>query len=152
MAIKNILDAVAYESIKKRIENLQPNAERLWGKMDSAQMLAHCSVPIEQATGKAPFKDESSFVSKTLIRWFVFRSVKKGAFGRNLPTVKSFYVTDERQFAIEKQRLLENVSFFFEKGQKSHLMPHPSFGEFSAKQWGQLTHLHLDHHLSQFSA
>ncbi len=152
MAIKNILDSVAYESIKKRIENLQPNAERVWGKMDSAQMLAHCSVPIEQAIGKTPFVDESNFLSKTLIRWVVLRKIKQGAFGRNLPTAKSFYITDERLFALEKQRLLANLSHFFEKGQKGSFMPHPSFGNFSAKQWGELTHLHLDHHLSQFSA
>ena len=39
MAIKSIFDASSYEQIKKRIENLQPNAVRLWGKLDAAQML-----------------------------------------------------------------------------------------------------------------
>ena len=152
MAIKTILDASSYEKIKNRLENLQSNAERQWGKMTIAQMLAHCSVSLEQATGKTPFKDESNFMSKTVIKWFVMRSIKKGAFGQNLPTVKSFYVTDEREFTLEKQRLLDNLIDFYAKGQYGHLMPHPGFGAFTNEQWGQLTHLHLDHHLSQFSA
>ncbi len=152
MAIKTILDASSYEQIKNRLENLHADAERQWGKMDVAQMLAHCSIPIEQATGKTPFKDESTFMSKTVIKWFVMRSIKKGTFGRNLPTVKSFYVTDEHQFAVEKQRLLDNLIDFYAKGQYGHLLPHPGFGDFTSQQWGQLTHLHLDHHLSQFSA
>ena len=152
MAIKSIFDASSYEQIKKRIENLQPNAVRLWGKLDAAQMLAHCCIPIEQAIGKVPFKDESNFLSKTLIRWVVLYKIKKGTFGKNLPTAKSFYVTDEHQFAIEKQRLLDNLIDFYAKGQYRHLMPHPGFGAFTNEQWGQLTHLHLDHHFSQFSA
>jgi len=28
--------------------------------------------------------------------------------------------------------------------------PHPSFGEFTKEQWGQLEYKHLDHHLRQF--
>ena len=152
MAIKTVLDATGYEAIKKRIESLQPSAERQWGKMDIAQMLTHCSIQFEQAIGKMPFKDEGNFLSKTLIRWFVLRSVKKGSFGKNLPTPKSFVVVDEHQFAIEKKRLLDNLAELHIKGQSGHLMPHPAFGTWSNAQWGQLVHLHLDHHLRQFSA
>lgn len=151
MAIKTVLAATGYEEIKKRIESLQSNSERQWGKMDVSQMMTHCSIPIEQAIGKVPFKDESNFLSKTLIRWVVLRSIKKGSFGKNLPTAKSFYVTDEHQFALEKKRLLENVADFYAKGQNSHLMPHPMFGQFTNEQWGELTYLHLHHHLTQFS-
>ena len=152
MPIKTIFDATDYEAIKKRIEELKPDSERLWGKMDSAQMLAHCSVPLEQGIGKATFVDESNFFSKTVIRWFVFRQIKQGTFGRNLPTAKSFYVTDEHQFTTEKQRLLNNLADFYHTGQNGHLMPHPIFGNFTKEQWGQLMHLHLHHHLTQFSA
>lgn len=152
MAIKTILNALGYEEIKTRIERLQPDSQRQWGKMDVSQMLAHCSIPIEQATNKVPFKDESNFLSKTIIRWVVLRSVKKGTFGKNLPTAQGFYVTDEHKFALEKKRLLDNLADFYAKGQNGHLMPHPMFGQLTNEQWGQLTHLHLQHHLTQFSA
>ncbi|MBL7817534.1 MAG: DUF1569 domain-containing protein [Saprospiraceae bacterium] len=151
MTIKTLFTASDYESILNRVESLQPDSPRQWGKMDIAQMMAHCSVPLEQATGRTPFKDESNFLSRTLIRWVVFNSIKKGRFGRNAPTAKSFYITDERQFAFEKERLLSNIKDIYEKSHKGGLMPHPAFGEFTTEQWGQLMHLHLDHHLTQFS-
>ena len=151
MEIKSVFNASSYEAIKNRIENLQPNAERQWGKMDIAQMLAHCCIPLEQGTGKVPFHDDSNFISRTLIKWVVLRSIKKGSFGKNAPTAKSFYVTDERQFTVEKQRLLATLAEFYEKGQNGHLMPHPAFGSFTKDNWGQLMHLHLHHHLTQFS-
>jgi hypothetical protein len=150
--MKSFLEEANFKTIRQRIENLQPTAQRQWGKMELAQMLAHCSVPIEQATNVVPFKDESNFLSKTLIRWIVLRNIKQGGFGKNLPTVPSFVVADERQFEAEKQRLLKNVDLFYQKGREDALNPHPSFGKFSSEQWGGLQYIHLDHHLKQFSA
>lgn len=152
MAIKSVLSATGYEEIKNRIESLQSNSERQWGKMDIAQMLAHCSKLIEQTLGKIPFKDESNFLSRTLIRRLAFNSLKKGVMGKNLPTVKGFAITDERQFALEKKRLLDNLADFYTQGQNGHLMPHPAFGQFTNEEWGQFMRLHLAHHLTQFSA
>jgi hypothetical protein len=151
MAIKTVLSATGYEEIKNRIESLTPNSERQWGKMDVAQMLAHCSKLIEQTLGKIPFKDESNFLSRTVIRWIAFKNMEKGAFAKDLPTVKGFAITDERQFALEKKRLLDNLTDFYAQGQNGHLMPHPAFGQFTNEEWGQFMHLHLAHHLTQFS-
>ena len=148
--IQNILLEAAYKDIYKRIESMQPTNMRQWGKMDIAQMLAHCNVPIEEAIGKTPLQDSSNFLSKTLIKWVVLR---KKPFGKNLPTVPTFVVTDERIFEKEKQRLLENVKIFYEKGQKhGEFAPHSGFGKLSKEDWGYLTWKHIDHHLQQFSA
>jgi tetrahydromethanopterin S-methyltransferase subunit G len=150
--MKNILNEAEYKVIRQRLENLQPTAERQWGKMDVAQMLAHCNVPMEQATGKVPFKDESNFISRTLIKWMVLSNIKKGGFGKNLPTVKSFVIVDSKEFEKEKKRLLENLDMLYEKGNQDKLNPHPGFGKFDKDQWGGLMYIHLDHHLKQFSA
>jgi len=42
---KNVLD---------RLGKLQAGATRQWGKMDAAQMCAHCATAMEMATGDAP--------------------------------------------------------------------------------------------------
>jgi hypothetical protein len=152
MEIKTMFDASSFEAIKTRLENFQPNAVRQWGKMDAAQMLAHCSISLEQCIGKTPFIDESNFIFRTLIKWVVLRQIRKGKLSRNSPTAKSFYVTDERQFDVEKQRLLNVLTEFFQKGQSGHLMPHPAFGPLTKDDWGQLMHLHLHHHLTQFNS
>ncbi len=148
--IQNILLEAAYKDIYKRIEALQPSHLRQWGKMDMAQMLAHCNIPIEQAIGKTPAMDSSNFLSKTLVKWVV---LQKKPFGRNLPTVPTFVVTDEHDFNVEKQRLLDNLKQFYERGQKiGEFAQHPGFGKLSKEDWGYLTWKHLDHHLQQFSA
>ncbi len=150
--MKNILEATVYENIRQRAEKLQPSATRQWGKMDAAQMMAHCNVPLEMANGTTPYKDESTFFSRTVIRFFVSRSVKKGAFGRNLPTVPSFVIADEKEFEAEKTRFLKNIDLFYEKGQQGKLAEkHPGFGKFTPEEWGGLMGVHLNHHLEQFS-
>ena len=149
---KSIFEETDYQAIRSRIENLTVNNAQQWGKMDIAQMLAHCSVPIEQGIGKAPFIDESNLFSKTVIKWVVLRMIKTGSMNRNSPTMKSFVVADSRAFDNEKQRLLVNIKDFYEKGSASEIGRHPGFGMMTNEQWGGLVHLHLDHHLKQFSA
>ena len=41
------------EEVKERMAQLRPESERQWGKMNPAQMLAHCSATIEMAMGKS---------------------------------------------------------------------------------------------------
>ena len=41
--MKSIFEKEALEEILIRIGQLQPNAERQWGKMNVEQMLAHCN-------------------------------------------------------------------------------------------------------------
>lgn len=150
--MKSIFDKPNFDEILRRIDNLRPDSVRQWGKMDIAQMLAHCSHPIEQATGKSPAKDESSFFTRVVIRWFVLRMVKKGSFARNAPTSPSFVIADKRAFEAEKARLVQNIRDFYAKGQQGELGAHPAFGKFDNLQWGAITYVHLDHHLKQFSA
>jgi hypothetical protein len=149
---KSLFVETDYNDIRSRIETLKVDNTKQWGQMDIAQMLAHASTPFEQALGKAPFIDESNLFSKTIVKWVVLRMIKKGTMGRNSPTNKAFVVADERVFDKEKQRLLENVKDFREKGLSSDLGPHPGFGPWTNEQWGTLQYLHLDHHLKQFSA
>ena len=150
--VKSLFEEKNYNAIRERLQALTPENTRQWGKMDAAQMLTHLNIVLEQANGKVPFKDESNFLSRTLIKWVLLRMIKKGSFGRNAPTVKSFVVADARVFETEKQRLLGNLKAFYDKGQTGDLPPHPGCGKFSTDEWGTLQHLHLDHHLTQFSA
>ena len=41
--MKNLFEREAVEEIIFRIDKLQPASRRQWGKMDAAQMMAHCS-------------------------------------------------------------------------------------------------------------
>jgi len=41
--MKNLFEASTVEEVKERMAQLRPDSERLWGKMNPAQTLAHCS-------------------------------------------------------------------------------------------------------------
>ena len=50
--MKNLFEKEAMDEVIGRIDSLRPAAQRQWGKMDVAQMLAHCSGVLDMASGK----------------------------------------------------------------------------------------------------
>ena len=50
--MKNLFEAETVEEVKERMAQLRPDSERLWGKMNPAQTLAHCSAAMEMAVGR----------------------------------------------------------------------------------------------------
>lgn len=49
--MKTLFEAAAVEEVKERIARLRPDSERLCGKMNAAQAVAHCSAGLELALG-----------------------------------------------------------------------------------------------------
>lgn len=49
--MKTLFDRSAVVEIKQRLSALHPESERIFGKMDVAQALAHCSAGMEMALG-----------------------------------------------------------------------------------------------------
>ncbi len=107
--MKNLFEAAELDEVKQRIAQLRPDSERLWGKMNSAQALAHCSAAFEMATGKV-------FPRRILIGRLVGRLAKKSMIvnetpmRRNSSTEKSCVIADERDFTVERQRLLGSIA------------------------------------------
>jgi len=132
-----------------RLERLQPDAARQWGKMTSAQMLAHCHQPLRVALGELPLK-------RSLIGFLFGRMAKKMLLAPkpwkpDMPTAPEFKVPDERDFAKEKASLLVLVKRFGQAGPLGLTkQPHPFFGKLTNDEWQALQWRHLDHHLRQF--
>ena len=49
--MKSLFDAALITNLKQRIESLQADSQRQWGKMSVDQMIAHCAVGLEMALG-----------------------------------------------------------------------------------------------------
>ena len=150
--MKSIFNQTEHKEVQNRIEKLKPDSNKQWGKMSVAQMMAHCSVGLENALGKTPFVDKSNFIMRTLVKKIVLKAVAKGDLGKNQKTFPIFMITDERNFETEKKRLLQNLHDLIAKGNETGLGRHPYFGEFSKDNWGELQYAHFNHHLTQFSA
>ena len=147
--MKNVFQPDALQEVNQRINKLQPNSQRQWGKMDVAQMFAHCSAALEVAAGKK--FPPRIFVGRILAPFFrsVFSNDKP--FKQNMPTDKSFLIIDQCNFEREKARLIDLVTQFSTGGEAictTH--PHPFFGKLTPNEWATGMYKHLDHHLRQF--
>ena len=132
-----------------RIDHVHDYTKPLWGKMNAGQMMAHCQVPIRVAFGEA--KLSGRFFGILLGPWIKKIVLSEKPFKKGLPTHKSFLVTDERNFEIEKDRLRECVVRFSTYGkERIGKYPHPFFGKMTPEEWGTSMYKHLDHHLQQF--
>ena len=150
--MKNLFEAAEVEELKERIAQLSTDSERQWGKMNPAQMLAHCSATFGMATGKIS-------PPRILLGRLFGRLAKKSLIvngtpmRRNAMTEKSCLVTDERDFVVERQRLRESIDRFAAGG-PGVCTKHPHFflGSLTPVEWAVLMYQHLDHHLRQFRA
>lgn len=147
--MKNLFDKETYSEITNRINSLTPEAQRAWGKMNVAQMLAHCKEAF-----RVPLSDKKMprmFIG-LLIGWiFKKKLYNEEPWKKNLPTAPNFIIKNERDFEKEKQELSAMINQFHNGGPgKVGLFPHPMFGSFTSEQWGMAMYKHLDHHLRQF--
>ncbi|MES1224663.1 MAG: DUF1569 domain-containing protein [Bacteroidota bacterium] len=147
MEVKSLFDSNSKLEIINRINTLTPQSAAVWGKMNVAQMLAHCQMPLGVATGDHKFK--GSFLLKLIGPMFKPLLYNEKPFKRNLGTDKSFIMTGtQKDFAVEKQKLVDMVQRFNENNMTD--APHPIFGRMTKEQWSKGTWKHLDHHLQQF--
>lgn len=134
--------------IISRIEKLQPTSKPLWGKMNVAQMLAHCHGPLEVYFTEKKSKREplGLLFGKIAIK----RLLSNKPWRRGLPTSKKFRIRDDRDFEQEKFKLVEIVNRFSAEGYTITSFTHPFFGKLSSQEYALFNYRHLDHHLQQF--
>ena len=149
--MKNLFEAAALEEVKQRMAQLRPDCERQWGSMDPAQMLAHCPAWMEIAAGlKFPPR---SLVGRVFGRFAKSTLLNEEPVRRNMPSDKSLMIGDERDFAVERQRLEGWIDRFAAAGPEGCTRhPHSFLGPMTPFQWATLAYKHLDHHLRQFGA
>jgi hypothetical protein len=147
--VKNLFEAATAEEVRQRMAQLRPDNERQWGKMNPAQMLAHCSAGMEMAVGKT--NPPRIFIGRVLGR-FAKRSmiVNEKPMPKNSSTDKSLIVADDRDFSAEREKLFDLIDRFAPEVCTKH--PHFFFGPLTPEEWAALMYQHLDHHLRQFRA
>ncbi len=150
MALPSIFEQSVSEQIIARINQLTPQTAATWGKMNVAQMLAHCNVTYEMIyENKHP---KPNFFMRLVLKAFVKKIVVgEGEYKKNSPTAPAFLIVDERVFETEKNRLIQFITKTQQHGaaffdNKESL----SFGKLNITEWNNMLYKHLNHHLSQF--
>lgn len=149
--MKNLFEQGTVDEVISRIDKLQAASERQWGKMDAAQMMAHCSATMDMASGRLNLP--RIFIGRILGPLVKPIYTNEKPFSRNSPTDKKFVIADQRDFAREQEQLKLKVRQFHEGGEaKCTRHPHPFFGALTPQTWARGSYKHLDHHLRQFGA
>lgn len=147
--MQSLFEPAAQKAISDRLNRLPATAVRQWGKMDAAQMLAHCSAALEVGTGDRP--RPQALIGKIFGPFVRSSLLGDKPFSKNSPTDPTFVIADARDFAREKERLIGLVGRFCERGAPAAGgQMHSFLGRISGDEWGALMYKHLDHHLRQF--
>ena len=148
--MKTLYQAATVAEVKDRLGRLKPESERLWGKMDAAQMAAHCSLGMEMALGD--FRPPRMLIGRVIgsvIKPLAFKETEP--MRRNSPTIPGFVVEDARELNVERVRLCRQIDRFAAAGPAGCTThPHSFFGKLTAEEWSMWMYKHLDHHLRQF--
>ena len=147
--MKTLYQKEAVDEIINRVNKLSPSTQRQWGKMNVEQMLAHCSVGMQTATGEKIL--QSGFFLRLIGPLFKSQTSNDKPFRKESPTHPGFIIGSTEGFEKEKQNLIEQINKFHQGGEtKCTTNPHSFFGKLTPKEWGVLQYKHLDHHLTQF--
>ena len=150
MALPDIFSKTETDKVIQRINSLTPDTQPIWGTMSVAQMLAHCNVTYEMMYENIHKKPNAfmKFILKSLIKNKV---VSETAYKHNSRTAPQFIIKETKDFAFEKQRLIDYINKTQQLGaayfdnKESH-----SFGALTKTEWNNMLYKHLNHHLSQF--
>lgn len=151
LRMKSLYESAAVEEVKQRLATLTPTTPRLWGKMDAPQMVAHCSVAMEMATGELVIP--MVWIGRLIGPLFKSQYSNEKPWSRNNPTAPVLIVTGSPDLDAERLKLIAKIARFHQAGPAAcTTAPHPFFGKLTPEEWAKGMYKHLDHHLRQFNA
>ncbi len=146
----SVFNPAYFVDIYNRVVAIKRNAPRQWGKMNLVQMLNHLKIATGSAIDVYHLKDESNFLWRVIIKFFVLRILKRLPKGAKAPEGFKIEMNNSLDFETEKREVLQILEKSWVSTKES--FPHPSFGIMSRKLWGRLIYRHFDHHLRQFAS
>ena len=145
--MKSILEENSFNEIKNRLSQLQEDTPRQWGKMTPAQMACHCQGPLNIMLQKEDYGLTPNWLVNLLFKKSMYSDK---LWRKNLPTVKIFKQTEDKNFEQEVTKLNSLINELGGQLDRDSWGKHPAFGDMTNEQWGKMQYKHLDHHLRQF--
>ena len=147
----NELSLLSIEELIDKLYVLEKESVSKWGKMNSSQMMKHCSNFIDLYLGeiKVPFwyKYFGVTIGKLFLRYISKKSPLETP--RNLRTEKSIKISDKNlDFNLEKTILEQKLNNLVNIEGK---IDHPIYGKMESEQIKFLIIHHTTHHFNQFN-
>lgn len=144
--MKSIFEQNVYQEILERIDNLNENSERQWGKMTVGQMAWHCQFPLKWGV-----ENKNKGNGNLFIKLFFKKSMYNDKpWRKNQPTSSNLKTKDNKDIITEKAKLKQLTIEFNACKTRTEWNPHALFGKLTHEQWGKMQYKHLDHHFTQF--
>ena len=148
--MKTIYDKQTQEELIKRINWLNEDNKRLWGKMTVRQMVKHCLVWDEMNFGKMNLKQ--IFIGRLFGKMALKSFLKEDSpVKRNLGTLPELKITEDIKEDLQslKEQWIASIQKYADLGD-NHGYIHSFFGKMNRAQIGLMAYKHTDHHLRQF--
>ncbi|WP_300666258.1 DUF1569 domain-containing protein [Fluviicola sp.] len=147
--MKTIFHLETREELVGRINSMNQNNKRKWGKMTPYQMLKHCTLSEELFLGETHYK--RLFIGRLFGSMSLKNILKNDApMKQNEPTHPQLKITGTGDFEAERSKwieLLNKYSYF-----SNDTFVHPFFGSMTKEEIGNYVYKHTDHHLRQFGS
>ena len=142
---------LSIEELIKKLHFLEKESISQWGKMNSSQMIKHCSNFIDLYLGKIKVPFWYKYFGVTIGKLFLIYISKKSPLKtpRNLRTEKSLKISEENlDFNLEKKVLSQKLNNLIKfEGN----IDHPIYGKMKSKKIKFLIIHHTTHHFNQFN-
>lgn len=148
--MKTIYDKTTRDELISRIDLLNENSNRLWGKIAVRQMIMHCLVGDEMNMGKMNLKQVfiGRLFGKMALKSFLKdeKPIKK-----NIGTLPELKITEDVKEDLQtlKEQWVTSIQKFADLDD-NHEYIHSFFGKMNREQVGLMAYKHTDHHLRQF--
>jgi hypothetical protein len=142
-----LFDPDAREGILARVDRLTPLQQRLWGKMDTGQMIVHLTAQLRTGLGELTCAPRRTPVDNWLMRRLVIYWLP---WPKGTPTTPEFLAQPSGTWDEDVATLRSAITRFGARDPGGEWPRHPAFGALSGRMWGVLAWRHMDHHLRQF--
>lgn len=149
--VKTLFDPSVRRALTTRLQALQPDSPRRWGRMSPHQAICHVSDAFRVALGERTAAAQAR-PSGAAMRLIALYLPVHGP--RDVPTMPEVAQgvggTPPVDFESDRLALFALMDRFCARQHEPSWPRHPMFGRMRAKDWGRWGYLHLDHHLRQF--
>jgi hypothetical protein len=132
------------------VARLTPQSPRRWGKLTVDRAVTHLSDQLRMALGEIAQGHARGPFRFAPVRYLGIH-VMPWPRGRIQGPVEAF-TTSPADFAADRERLAALIARVGERDPDGAWPHHVLFGRMRGRDWGVLSHRHIHHHLTQFSA
>ena len=137
------------EDFKARIAAITPTQAPKWGQLSPAKILRHLRAHLDVSLEREQVPDESTLMSRTLIKWLTFHMMTR--WPKGLPAPREFFPEPNEKFEDERAALLQALDEFVQRSEAEprRQVLSRAFGRASLSYWQRMHGLHFHHHLRQ---